>query len=361
MKPKIEYWGFTGKTGYGIAAINYVFALIEGGYDVWFKPLDLPVNMSKFIGKKSSILEKIINPNHDPERIQIIHSIPELQKRIKKKSKFTIGLATFETTDPPKHWIELYNKNNAVIAPSRFILDEFVKAGITKPIFHIPHCLDFSKYNKDVIPFNKSKRFTFMFIGTWKDRKGYKELIKAWKEEFNNKDNVQLIIKTSSSKEAHCYLEKELGNNWCRYAPIIIDESFIDDDNMPSFIKSADCIVNPHYGEGFSLVGLSAMALGISTIITNYSGPTDYANASTSFLIEPEGFVTYNWLDKLPQFMNKKWAFISVPQLRSIMREVFNNKKLREEKVNKAYQFVHENFGYSQIIEKFNKMFNRFS
>jgi glycosyltransferase involved in cell wall biosynthesis len=352
----IHYIGFVfSNTGFATAGRGNILALHKSGkHRIRITALDFQT-YAKIAGKDNDTLKNLLTLSKAPNEIQIYHSIPDLQRRVKKDGH-NIGVGTFETYDPPASWIELYNKNDALIVPSQFNYEVFKKAGIYKPIFHIPHCIDFSIYHLGILPLKKYDRFTFLFIGAWKERKGYKELIQAWIEEFKFNEKVQLVIKTPQYKEAESYLRDNCKNKDC--APILVEKETYDEEVMARFIKSANCLVAPSMGEGLFLPGIQSMAVGVPVIITNYSGCKDYANNETVFLLEPEGFVTHHCLDKLPQFLKKKWAFISIGSIRKAMREVFNNKELREKKVKSAYEFVSSRFNYETTAKKFDVMFS---
>jgi glycosyltransferase involved in cell wall biosynthesis len=112
----------------------------------------------------------------------------------------------------------------------------------------------------------------------------------------------------------------------------------------------------PTVGEGFCLPGLQSMALKVPVIITNFSGCQDYANKETATLIEPQGFILQRNMDSIPQFRDKKWAFISIEDLREKMRYVFTNYDIAENKALCAYDYVRDNFNYNKIENIFYEM-----
>jgi glycosyltransferase involved in cell wall biosynthesis len=300
--------------------------------------------------EKYEFLMKMIKKDDDCGRILIYHCIPNIQKRI-KNHKYSIGFATFETFQPPESWIEVLNKNDAIIVPSQFNYRIFSHMLVNKPLYYIPHCIDMDIYNNHVKPLYEFDKYTFLFMGIWRERKGYKALFEAWLKEFKEEDNVQLIVKTDRPKKAEEYLVqiiRQLGTNK-GFAPIIFENKVFDEKVLPSFIKSVNCLVSPTLGEGFCYPGLQCMALGVPVIITNYSGCQDYANENTAILLEPSGFVIHNNMDNIPQFRNKKWAFIEVETIRKAMRFVIDNRDLVQIKTNIAYSYVREKFNYDEV------------
>jgi glycosyltransferase involved in cell wall biosynthesis len=343
----IEYICFGSLNGYAIAAKNYILALKH--HNLRIHTLDSQHRID-VAGDDLSLFKNLAKKEADPNAIQIYHCIPSMQRR-RKKNKITIGVATFETNDPPKYWIDILNQNDAVIVPSTFCEEIFKKAGVTQPVYLIPHCLDLSKYNSNITPQEANSKFRFLFIGAWRKRKGYKELLKAWCSTFSNNEHVELVIKTDKPNKA----EKSI----CRLTNnILIENRMINESNMPSFIKSFDCLILPTKGEGFGLPALQCMALGIPVIITDYSGCTDFSNNDTAFLLHPESIVIKENMDNIPQFVRRSWADISVLQISRVMQYVYNHPDEVKKKTINAEKIVRERFGLDLVSEKFDEMFS---
>ena len=354
-KIKISYSCFLNSSGYGAAAQNYIKAIDKTDlFDIKIRLFgDKPVRSAISDVDYEFFIEKI-KKEDDPERILIYHCIPNIQKRI-KRPKRSIGIATFETYQPPDKWIEILNENDAIVVPSKFNYNIFSHMKIKKPIYYIPHCIDFDIYNEKVLPLFEYDRYTFLFMGIWKERKGYKQLIEAFLTEFKEEDGVQLLIKTDKSKKAEEYvmnIKKQLGINK-GFAPILFENKVFDEKELPKYLKSVDCLVSPTMGEGFNLPGLQCMSIGVPVIITNFSGCQDYANEKTATLLEPNGFVFRNNMDNIPQFKNRKWAFLEVRRIREAMRYVFEHQERVKMKANWAYSDVRNKFNYKIIGNMF--------
>lgn len=355
---KIEYVCFLNGSGFSFAAQNYIDAIIkEGGYDVKINIFGQKPSRPSVSDKRYEYFMNLKNKPRD-ERIFIYHCIPNLQRRVPVGDRPSIGFGVFETFQPPEAWIDILNKNDAIITPSKFNYNIFSHSKIDKPIYYIPHSIDFSIYNEEVEPMFKYDKFTFLYMGTWKERKGYKQLIEAWFSEFSQKDNVQLVIKTDKPQQAILYINRIKMERGFKqgFAPIIVENKVFDEEDLPRFIKSAHCLISPTMGEGFGYPGLQCMALKIPVAITDFSGCQDYANENTAMLIKPSGFIFKNNMDGIPQFRNKKWAFIEVKTIKAVMRKVYEDKILAKEKSEYAYNFVKENFNYKVIEKKFTGM-----
>jgi len=358
-KISILYCCFLNYSGYGQASYNYILSLYRTGiYDVRIRVFGAGPTKNDFSLENYKLFNELKNKATGEEDIAIYQCIPSMQKRVKFKRK-TVGFAVFETYNPESSWISCLNKNDAIVVPSQFNYKIFAHEKIKKPLYYIPHCFDVDKYNKDVESIKRYDKFTFLFIGTWKIRKGYNVLIEAFLKEFNN-DNVQLLIKTDKINKAKEYVNKIRSKLKIKKGSdnIIFENKVYKEQEMPGFLKSVDCLVLPTMGDGFNLPGMQCMALGVPVLITDFSGPLDYASEETCTFLNKSGFVLYKNMDNIPQFRNKKWAFISTKEVREKMRFVYNNynNEIIKEKIENGYNFVRKKFNYEEIGTKFKEM-----
>ncbi len=194
--PIIDYTCYLNPSGYSQAALDTIFALEDSKkYDIRITCIHSNPQKTAFTTDTLSRLDKLIKKPTNEDATRIYHCIPDQHKRFERLKK-NIAFATFETYDPPEHWIKTLNQCNSVICPSDFNYKIFAHSGVKKPLFHIPHSFNKNVWNESVIPLKKHERFTFLFVGTWRRRKGWPQLIEAWFREFKASDGVQLIIKT---------------------------------------------------------------------------------------------------------------------------------------------------------------------
>ncbi len=348
MRP-ITYICFSDFSGYAVAARNYVHALHRAGLDISIHPLD-DIRVLKLVDPKHWLLYMNLRSKKlTPDTILIYHCLPTMQRRVKAKGKPTVGFCVFEGSEIPSLWMKYLNSNTAVVTASQFNKDALTD--LNKPLHRIPHCLDFNIYIPECPKWKEYDVFTFLFVGTWKNRKGVSELLQAWIEEFGTDSSVQLLLKTEP-RRAQSFIYKKYG----RVKNIHIISQKFTDDKMPGFIRSTDCLVSPTLGEGFGLPALQAMAVGVPVIITNFSGVKEYANKDTATLIEPEGMRKMANLDSYVQFQGCTWPFISVPGIRKAMRQVRDNYEAACDRAGVAYKYVRDRFNYRVTAEKFTKM-----
>ena len=356
-KTPIEYCGFFNQTGYGKAASTNVFALHQTGrYDVRIHCINTRPTADSFTDEDWNLLRSMRTKRESSDAIQIVHSIPDQYRRCPFRKR-CIAFATFETFDPPEHWIGHLNKCDAVFVPSEFNLRTFSRAGVKVPIFHIPHVLDLSVWNADIEPLYKQPEFVFAFVGTWRRRKGYDLLLEAYMREFGPDENVRLLIKTdSANKASESIRSMKQGLQKKETAPITLERKILREPMMARFLKSANCLVSPTLGEGFGLPPLQAMAVKVPVIVTNFAGCQDYADETNCTLLEPSGFLCHDKLDPIPQFAYKKWPRVKVLDVQEAMRAVFENYQEAQRKADIAYERVQNNYGYDTFVAGFDQM-----
>jgi len=354
----LKWFCFLNRSGYAQASLDYLKSLWDF-HNLSIKTFHSDVDRLSLSSKTYFKINSLMNKEID-YKIKIYHCVPDNQlKDPNIYDVFSIGFGTFETFDPPEHWIKILKENNLVLCPSQFNMHVFKNAGLNN-LHYLPHCIDFDKFNQDVQPLeNKNELFNFMFVGTWKKRKCYPQLIEAWIKEFDSSDKVRLIIKSDKYTEVKRYIEETkniIGKK--DTAEIYIEGRVFDDENLPKFYKNADCLINPTMGEGFGLPGLQFMSLGIPIITTNFSGVTDYSNENNCTFIEPQGFIMHPNLDNISQFNNKKWAHITVDEIRKKMRYVVENKEDIKIKAKKGYLEVREKYSYEHNRQRMKEILN---
>lgn len=349
----LQYSCFTGTTGYAIAARNNIKALLSADIDFVIDPLDFGFD-PKIVGSLYEILKPKIKKVKNPKKV-LMHCIPTMQHRNRIKSP-VIGYATFEADPAPESWIDILSKNEHIIVPSMFNLNLFDCDRLKDKLVYIPHCLDFKEFNPYVKPKLKlnKKTFNFLYMGTWKERKNLESLLSAF---ILNLDlECSLTLKLSQIKSGSVEAEikrlyrKLTGEKEFKKLNIFINTKFLPDEEIPGFMKSFDCVINPSMGEGFGLVGIQSMALGVPTILSDKSGQADYTNNNTSFILDTEPVLKSP--DGYLQFKNTNWNQASNTEIGLKMREVISNKKKRDSVIEAGYNHVVTHFGFDQFLEK---------
>jgi len=350
---QINYNLYMNCSGYAISAMDYILAMLNTDPN-----LDIRINclnQTDWRGispNRMQIFKALQSKKNAPNQISLYHSIPYLYNR-PPKSDCHIGFSIFETINPPKEWVKRMNTMDGIITATSFNKNIFEKSGTRKPIYSVPHCFDTKLFNEEVKAEGRFGKTTFISIGTWKRRKNWESLIKAFYDGFEMKDNVCLLIKTDNPqllKSTVASIKKNGPWRTKQTAPVYTEEStHVNFEDIPKIMKKGDIYVNASLSEGFSLPSLHAMALGIPLITTRFGGVLEFAHPQFCTYIEPKGYQTIMDMDGIPQFKNCIWPVIRVSDIRDAMRNVWSNFSREKIKASQAYEYVHNTYSYKQI------------
>lgn len=316
-----------------------------------------PFNSETKLGvsdNRYQLFASLAKKKDEPDQVHVYHCIPHRYRR-PVGAKKCFGFCVFETMNPPADWIRMMNEMDAVITASVFNERIFRTHGVTVPIHVIPHCFDAKLFNKEVQPTGRYNMKTFLAMGTWKMRKNWETLIKAFYDAFDKKDNVCLLIKTDKPKDLEMMVQRvKRSSEWRTKdtAPIFAEQrTHCNFEEIPQFMKKGDFYISCSIGEGFGISGAHAMALNIPVITTKFGGCTEYAKQDNCTFIEPKHYKTYPVMDGIPQFANCIWPVINTIDVKEKMIEVLKNSPT--EKTQKAYEFAHDNLSYDVIGKKY--------
>ena len=176
------------------------------------------------------------------------------------------------------------------------------KFGIpNKSIVVIPEAVDTELFDPSFnhhafAPRNNATMFHFLSIFKWEYRKGWDLLLQAYWDSFTITDRVVLRLKTyvpkwnSGNKNItniiEIFAKEKYNKTLIELPPVVLEhgESSTRVD-VRNLLSSVDCFVLPTRGEGWGLPIAEAMAMELPVIVTNFSGPTAYANDENSYLI----------------------------------------------------------------------------
>lgn len=194
-------------------------------------------------------------------------------------------------------------------------------------------------------------KFVFINVGKWEYRKGHDVLIECFNQAFKENDNVELwMINDNPLRPA------EENNSWrSQYTGSPLGKKVKIIDRVPSqeelalLMSNADCGIFPARAEGWNLEVLELMSLGVPSIVTSYSGHTQFCSAKNSYPIditEEEDAVDGIWFKPGQPVNQGRWAKINEnakEQIINHMRNVFKNRppiEIRQECLATAKEFT---------------------
>lgn len=242
-----------------------------------------------------------------------------------------IAIVPFETTRVPHSWIDRLNHFDALFVPCKQNIQMFRDSGVIIPIELIHWGVDNTRF----YPLNRPQRdvFTFGHMGALSIRKGTDLLVQAFTEAFPKEKDVQLICKTSYPNYPFMTKDKRIK---VQMTPVTHEEL------MKDFFQKIDCFVFPTRGEGFGLTPLEAMATGVPSIVTGWSGPMEYMNPEVGWTLDYSFSPAKNFSEHVYKEDCGDWAEPNKEDLIEKMRYAYKNREETKKKGNAAAQYVKE-------------------
>jgi glycosyltransferase involved in cell wall biosynthesis len=341
-------------TGWANAGINNMLALDAAGVDV--VPRAITFN-DKDGGYPERLRELEVkhakrSSNVDCD-VVVQHTLPHLYSY--DNNYKNIGFLAVESYDFGKtNWQRHINLMDELWVPNKQSAETAKRSGVKIPIKVVPHSLDMNSYqNTEGSKIKELETtFTFGFAGEFVERKNIKALVKAFHMEFNPREPVTLLLKTSKTTleevQVYCNTIKKGLKLRNAYKEETVVVGMMEHRDYVSVMSQINCFVVPSRGEAFCIPALECMALGIPTIYTEDTG-VDYAvGHSVPSQWEP----CFGAVDTLPNLdtSDTKWKEIDILKLAQTMRMVYNKYEedpqyLKDECIAKSKHFDHSIVG----------------
>jgi len=275
--------------------------------------------------------------------------------------KKRIGYTMWETTRVPVGWEEGLNQLDEVWTMSEWGKAVMEQSGVKAPIYVVPGGVapDFNPFAPPIEELKAIRNDNFVFLSAfrWEYRKSPDLLIKAFHKAFPNNERVKLLLLAYNP-----FMGVSI-DDWPMYQFKLLYDIGVKDDRihflppipnwefMPRLYTSAHAFVLPSKGEGFGLPLIEAMACGLPTIGTEFSGNTAFMNRNNSWLVEVDHMEDAN----MPPFIfpreGSKWAVPSENSLVEAMRSVYDNQKEAARIGLLVSEEMHEKFSWKNAAK----------
>ena len=205
-----------------------------------------------------------------------------------------IARTMFETSSVPRAWLPRLLEVDEVWVPCDFNLETFQRGGMPADRLRVlPETIDFDLFDRErtePLVAQGAHGFTFLTNFDFTDRKGWDVLLDAWCDAFSADDDVCLVLKCLGlhvpEPEIRARIDAHLAGR--PSAPIVLDTRFLPAADMPRLYAGADAFVLASRGEGWGRPWMEAMAMGLPTIGSRWSGTTMFMDDANSWLIDGE-------------------------------------------------------------------------
>ena len=367
-------------------------ALHPGGYShwtkqtvVWLRRAGVRVGLRKIIGEtvdsylrsldasdlrdlRAALAEQI------RDGVLIVHHQPafaggpDIYRRMRWQHPHQlayVALTAFETENLPPHWVAPCRGMDEIWLFSTFNVREFARGGVDeRKLWPVGFGLDPAQYEPSrtqPLPVRGRRGFMFLSVFQWQARKGWPILVEAFARTFSRHDDVCLVIKTgrpgagemsADDQITRCLSAKNISRD--QAAPILVMTEPLGDRAMTSLYRAADAFVLPTRGEGWGIPFMEAMAMGLPTIGTRWSGHLDFMNDANSYLIDIRGLVAAD--DEMvkcsPEFLGLRYADPDIEHLMALLRQVRDQRDAAREKGQRARQDIREKWTHTQYVER---------
>jgi glycosyltransferase involved in cell wall biosynthesis len=335
--PRIQWRSIAfNASGYAEETRSFLFSLL--------RQTEWPVRLEAV----DAVRDRGLLPPHDYERLvrltamevdradlEFQHIPPTEFRSI--SAPVSIARTMFETDRISDLWVEMCNRFTEVWVPTHFNRETFARSGVLREKLRVvPGSLDTSKYDPSLYPRRRirgAKGFTFVSVFDFAPRKGWDVLLHGYFQEFSSREDVSLVVKVITHHESEAQIHQRIrdfirhhGYRNTPHLQLIIE--YYSEAEMLKLYANADAFVLPSRGEGWGRPYMEAMAFGLPTIGTRWSGNTEFMHDENSYLVELDGLepCERTW-PEAKNFTGHLWASPSVTSTRLLMRSVYEDRE----------------------------------
>jgi glycosyltransferase involved in cell wall biosynthesis len=343
-------------SGYGVAARNYLKAMIEAGLDV----VSRPIIMNNSSVQLSDDLLELEKKSSKGCEVNIQHILPSMMSY--NGNMKNIGMCILET----------HNIYNSIWYDKLSLMDELwypnsiIKLGFNNQKL-IPHACNVEEYKQSYTPMDINGDFKFYFIGELNKRKNIAAILRAFHLEFSIEEPVSLVLKINKPGYDAAALFKET-EKICKtvkqglrihknidalHSEIVITD-YLSREDILKLHETCNCYINASRGEAWEYSCFDAASMGNDVICSRNIGSYEYLKEykHTSFVYGAIENV-YGAIDAaVPDVFTGRelWFEINISSLRRSMRSIFNEHKNKNTRLHKEDGLNLANmYSYSKI------------
>jgi hypothetical protein len=351
--PVMYHSSFAQPTGFATALRGYIKGLTANGVKVAYNFLK---DTNEAEGdSEDDFVNSICEYHGDLKMPQIVWA--QAPYFVKNSGKYKIGHCEFEGDWTPEIWVENCNMMDEIWVPTKWDREKFRHAGVNVPIYVFAQGIDKNYFHPDMAPmqFQVKESFKFVCNSAWDPRKNLANMILAFKNEFREKEDVCLVLKTINTGLV-ADIEKEIKK--IKYpkdsAQVYIREEPLPQEQMGCFYTAGDAFILSTRGEGWGLPAFEALACGLPVITTGWGALNETLRDNKG---EPFPGVHFIRSQKVPTdtpyiyLQGNYWAEPSIPHLQELMRYVYEHKDEEKKKALQSSEVIRKVFDWEEVTK----------
>lgn len=349
--PALDY------SGYGEASRHHLAALHAAGVHVLAQLPSYSTDQSDF-GNLGALAIELANNTGD-YKVKIIHTTPDQYGKFMEPGKYHIGAFYWETDTVPLEFVNGLNKMDEIWTASQANKDAIIKSGCAKPVYIFPQATETERAWPEPYRLRDFEGFLFYSIFEWTDRKNPMALINAYFQEFQNDENVGLLIKTyfrnftlQHKRMIKASIAKAKAKSGLeKFPPIFLYLDLMDRTHIMRLHKTGNCYVSAHRGEGWGIPQVEAALAGNLVITTGYGGVNEYFAESGTAVVLPYEMVNLDGMLHSTKWYSpdQKWAEVDLSELRRAMRFAYNQQDEAANLARSGQEFVQREFALDRV------------
>ena len=287
-----------GASGYADEARGFLRALEAAGDAPAARHLFGSVLDAKLSSQDRVMLRRQFGRPADGGAVAVHHYAPAWRRQPPRLPGIpNVARTMFETDRVPAAWIPQLLGRDQVWVPCAHNLEAFERGGVpSNRLRVVGETIDFDLFAPGAEPLElgtPNGHFVFLSNLEFSERKAWRQLLSAWVRAFASTDPVYLVLKTTNDPDGSlgrrvrdAVAAAIRANGRTAAAPVHLLSHTLSPPDLVRMYAAADAYVLASRGEGWGRPYMEALAMGLPTIASRWSGPLEFMRDEHSWLVD---------------------------------------------------------------------------